>query len=60
MIARTTQFDDEPVVVQFLPSNRSHLEDYACALLAAGHSRELIDDVIIGLLWSSMFLGEKE
>lgn len=57
-VVRVTH-DDKPVNVQFLPSSQSHLEDYARALLAAGHPRELVDDLVIGLMWSSLFFGDE-
>lgn len=58
MTTKTTKFNGKETEVVFVPQARSHLEEYAQALYAAGYSKEDIEQLIIGLLWSPLYLGE--
>jgi len=58
LIEKTTDYNGVPVDIVYIPNNKPHLEEYAQAYLAEGHSKEEVEGFVTGLLWSPLYLGE--
>lgn len=46
------------VEVVYLPEHTSHLEEYARAYYEDGYGKREVESIVLGLLWSSLYLGE--